>query len=91
MAKSLTLPEMANPSAVLPGSLERDYLRRIAISSHIFRNAAIACPRSPVAKSAVRVGAANFLMRYFSNTEPIASAAQSETQPVHKGDEDDPA
>jgi len=90
-ARSLIPLEMAIHLPGVLSPLERDYLRRIAISSHNFRNAAIACPRNPVAKSVVHVGAANFLMRYFSNTEPIASAAQSETQPAHKRGGDDPA
>jgi len=90
-ARSLIPLEMAIHLPSVLSLLERDYLRRIAIWSHNFRNAAIACPRNPVAKSAVRVVAANFLMRYFSNSEPMTSAAQSETQPAHKRGGGDPA
>jgi hypothetical protein len=65
--------------------------RRTAISNRNFPNAATACPRNRVARSAVRVHVANFSKRCFSSSGPIASVARSETQLEHKTDEDDPA
>ena len=90
-ARSLIPLEMAIHLPSVLSLLERDYLRRIAIWSHNFRNAAIACPRNPVAKSAVRVVAANFLKPDFSSSEPTAPTALVGLWLARKRDERGPA
>jgi len=86
MVRNLILPETAihPPPVLIPRG--RGCPRRTAISNRNFPNAATACPRNRVARSAVRVHVANFSKRCSSSSGPIASMARSETQLEHKTD-----
>ena len=86
MVRNLILPETAihPPPVLIPRG--QGCPRRTAISNRNFPNAATACPRNRVARSAVRVHVANFSKRCFSSSGPIASVARSETQLEHKTD-----